>query len=52
MSGQSGTIRSCNGRSISYNISTTSGQSGSPVFRQINENFYVIGIHSQGGDKD
>ena len=33
---------------IRYDISTTEGQSGSPVFIQRNGRYYVIGIHTVG----
>lgn len=47
MYGDAGVIVKSETDCISYNITTTKGQSGSPVFHEINGEYFVIGIHCQ-----
>ena len=40
-----------NGEIISYVITTTGGQSGSPIFICEKGEYYIIGIHTEEGEK-
>lgn len=37
-----------NGYSMYYKMDSTGGQSGSPIYKANNGNYYVIGIHTRG----
>ena len=43
-----GQIKQIGKGQLYYDIPTYSGQSGSPIFIQQGENYYIVGIHTHG----
>lgn len=48
MYGSEGEVRSDNHDILRYQIPTTAGQSGSPIFFQKENEYFVIGVHTTG----
>jgi V8-like Glu-specific endopeptidase len=37
---------------VSYNVYTSPGQSGSPIFYEAKGEIYMVGIHTSGGEEE